>query len=283
MQYRLFRYHPKKRYLCYNQYRMQYKQFDIPDRLRDHVHSLWTLEDCDQHTIPKIFRTIADGRPGLIFQHTDNGTFYKEDKKLPPLFLYGATTRHSLIKLSGHFKTTGVFFNPLVLKTVFDLDASALTDDCIDGADIINAGNFRLLEQLLNSESGAQHVGILSSFMETAMQKDLPAQERVQYAVNRILAAKGNISIEELARNANVTERSLERAFKTFVGVNPKLFIRISRFREAMKQMGDSNYERLTDVAFEHDYADQSHFTRTFREFTGFSPKQYLKQVEEVA
>lgn len=269
--------------MCYNLYGMQYKQFDIPVFLRDKVHAFWTLEDGDKHTIPKVFRTIADGRPGLIFQHADNGTFYKEDKKLPPLFLYGATTRHSQIQLNGQFKTTGVFFNPLVLKTVFDLDASALTDDCIDATEIVNAGNYRLLEQLLNSTSGQQHVDILASFIQAGMQKELPAQDRVQYAVNKILAAKGNISIEELTREVNVTERSLERAFKTFVGVNPKLFIRISRFREAMKQLQHNNYNRLTDIAFEHDYSDQSHFTRTFREFTGFSPKQYLKQTEEVA
>lgn len=262
---------------------MQYKQFDIPPYLKDKVHSFWTLEDDGRHDLPKVFRTIADGRPGLIFQHTDSGTFYKDDKKLPPLFLYGATTTHSLIRLKGNFRATGVFFNPLVLRTVFDLDASALTDDCIDGATLRKAAAQNLLEQLLHATDGQQQVNLLSGFISGAMQKEAPAQDKVQYAVNRIIATKGNISIDELARDVYVTERSLERAFKAFVGVSPRLFIRISRFREAMQQMARGGSERLTDIALDHDYADQSHFSRTFREFTGFTPKQYLKQSGEVA
>ncbi|PSK93294.1 helix-turn-helix transcriptional regulator [Taibaiella chishuiensis] len=262
---------------------MQYKQFDIPPALKDKVHSFWTLEDDGSGTMPKVFRTIADGRPGLIFQHSDSGTMYKAGKKLPPLFLYGATTKHSLITLEGNFKTTGVFFSPLVLKTVFGLDASLLTDDCMDGADIHQAGRQRLLEQLLNSNTGAQQVDMLSGFLSGAVKGDVPSRDKVEYAVSRIMAKRGNITIEELTRDIYVTERSLERAFKAFVGMSPKLFIRISRFRAAMGQLNNSDYGRLTDIAFAHDYADQSHFTRTFREFTGFSPRQYLRQSGEVA
>ncbi len=262
---------------------MQYRQFEIPPALKDKVHAFWTLEDRGADELPKVFRTIADGRPGLIFQHSDNGTLYKGDKKLPPLLLYGATTRHGLITLDGNFKTTGVFFSPLVLKTVFGLDASLLTDDCMDGADIRQAAQHRLLEQLLNSGSGTQQIDILSRFLTGAMTDNVPARDKVEYAVSRILAARGNITIEALTRDIYMTERSLERAFKAFVGMSPKLFIRISRFRAAMGRLNNSDYDRLTDIAFEHDYADQSHFTRTFREFTGFTPRQYLRQSGEVA
>jgi len=35
---------------------------------------------------------------------------------------------------------------------------------------------------------------------------------------------------------------------------------------------------KLSDVAYENGYADQSHFIRSFREFTGYTPSQYQQQ-----
>ena len=34
--------------------------------------------------------------------------------------------------------------------------------------------------------------------------------------------------------------------------------------------------ETLTQVAYENDYYDQSHFIRDFKEFTGTNPKDYF-------
>jgi AraC-like DNA-binding protein len=36
-------------------------------------------------------------------------------------------------------------------------------------------------------------------------------------------------------------------------------------------------FDNLTDVAFENDFADQSHFIRSFKEFTQLTPKDYIK------
>lgn len=33
----------------------------------------------------------------------------------------------------------------------------------------------------------------------------------------------------------------------------------------------------LTDIAYESDYYDQAHFIKDFKEFTGLTPKEFLK------
>ena len=60
--------------------------------------------------------------------------------------------------------------------------------------------------------------------------------------------------------------------------MSPKLFSRICRFQSSLQQLRDNDYTKLSDIAFEHEFADQSHFIRTFREFAGFSPFQYQRQ-----
>jgi AraC-like DNA-binding protein len=38
-------------------------------------------------------------------------------------------------------------------------------------------------------------------------------------------------------------------------------------------------FEKLTDVAYDNGFADQSHFIRSFREFTNVTPNTYLRSL----
>ena len=79
-----------------------------------------------------------------------------------------------------------------------------------------------------------------------------------------------------------MSERNFERKFREYVGISPKLFSRICRFQSSLKQLQESNYEKLSDIAFENNFSDQSHFIRTFKEFAGFSPNQFQQQTNTI-
>jgi AraC-like DNA-binding protein len=85
-----------------------------------------------------------------------------------------------------------------------------------------------------------------------------------------------------LQRELQLSERTLERKFKQAVGISPKLFARIARFQQSLDQLRQNQYDKLSDVAYGNEYADQSHFIRVFKEFTGFTPLEFRKQVHEV-
>jgi AraC-like DNA-binding protein len=92
----------------------------------------------------------------------------------------------------------------------------------------------------------------------------------------------GNISLKNIQKDLQLSERSFERRFKQCVGVSPKLFSRICRFQASLAQLRKNGYNKLSDIAYENEYADQSHFIRAFKEFAGFSPVQYQKKSKEV-
>lgn len=261
---------------------MDYKKLSIPPILNSYVHSIWTLEDDHKSSVPKTFRTIADGKPGLIFQHTDKGQFYQNEKALPSVFLFGAATKHATIELNGQFKTIGIFFQPAALKTVFGLDASELTDNCID-ADLLAKKN-RLTDTLLSSPSTSYQIELLTNFIAKQIQlNNQSANKELLYTLSQISATKEPVSLTGLANSVHLSTRSLERRFKEFVGLSPQLFVRISRFQQTITQLQSKHYRNLTDIAFDHSFADQSHFIRTFKEFSGLTPKDYLQRAGEVA
>jgi AraC-like DNA-binding protein len=49
-----------------------------------------------------------------------------------------------------------------------------------------------------------------------------------------------------------------------------------------MEKIRTGEYTKLSDIAFDMGFADQSHFIRSFKRFTGESPGRFLKIKELV-
>ena len=97
-----------------------------------------------------------------------------------------------------------------------------------------------------------------------------------------ILDAHGMIRVSELLRKHGINARYLERVFLEEVGVTAKVLSRIVRFNHA-KQMIESNPSiDLLTLAYECGYADQSHFTRNFREMFGITPSEFKAKLKEL-
>jgi AraC-like DNA-binding protein len=64
--------------------------------------------------------------------------------------------------------------------------------------------------------------------------------------------------------------------FEKNIGIAPNLYRRICQFNSAFQQLNNRKYCKLSDIAFENGYADQSHYIRAFKEFTNLTPKDYL-------
>jgi AraC-like DNA-binding protein len=90
-----------------------------------------------------------------------------------------------------------------------------------------------------------------------------------------ILKNKGNISIKKITEHLHITERTLQRLFIEYVGISPKQFTKIIQFQSSVSLISDDSYQKLTDVVYETGYADQSHFIRYFKKFTGKKPSEY--------
>lgn len=91
-----------------------------------------------------------------------------------------------------------------------------------------------------------------------------------------IEARGGQIHIRELAHLLNVNTRMLERRFKAILGFSPKMLARLVRFQKIVEKLRTgSDLFRLTDIAHEFGYADQSHFIRDFKAMSGTRPGSF--------
>ncbi|WP_417881867.1 helix-turn-helix domain-containing protein [Xanthomarina gelatinilytica] len=91
-----------------------------------------------------------------------------------------------------------------------------------------------------------------------------------------------NVSrVDELQQHLNLSYRSIHRLYSNSLGISPKEFLKISKFRKGIRDLNcyDSNHAQ---IAFNVGYADQSHFIRDFKNYTNLTPKQFVKKVSSI-
>jgi AraC-like DNA-binding protein len=100
-------------------------------------------------------------------------------------------------------------------------------------------------------------------------------------AIDFIAESRGQISVEALTSEVRISGRQLERKFNQHVGLSPKAFCRVTRFRQVMSMIESihrpSGGPSGCDLAYACGYYDQTHLIREFRWFTGQTPASYQR------
>ena len=94
----------------------------------------------------------------------------------------------------------------------------------------------------------------------------------------RLLSSGYHGTLKSLAAHCGMSSRTLERRFLNEVGLSPKMYQRVVRFRRAFRMLGDeTGARRWAQVAVRAGYYDQAHLIRDFREFAGASPISFFR------
>ena len=83
-----------------------------------------------------------------------------------------------------------------------------------------------------------------------------------------------SITLTELATAAGVHPVTISKYFPKYFQATLGEYMRKLRVTKAIAFI-HSPHRSLTDIAYQCGFADQSHFTRTFHQLTGFTPKQF--------
>jgi AraC-like DNA-binding protein len=223
----------------------------------------------------------ADGYPGIMFQQAKNGFYLLPQKKrLSDLFLYGQTLKPVSLDVFGAHKYVVVQLYPFASKYLLNIDPKSLNDGCYDllQADHVDARHYR--GQLINAKEVEAQVEIISDLMRQLVKiNKVPKNDQVQEAISIILEKNGQIKISEVMDWVCMTERTLERKFESYIGLSPKQFARIIQFQSSINRLTQLSYNSLLDIGLDSGFADQSHFIRTFKSYTGQTPSYYFNQL----
>lgn len=83
--------------------------------------------------------------------------------------------------------------------------------------------------------------------------------------------------LDELSKMANINKFGFAKKFKSSTGMTPMNYI-LMRKVFSSKKIINRNTE-LTEIAYQYNFTDIAHFSKTFKRFIGISPKKYKESI----
>jgi AraC-like DNA-binding protein len=165
----------------------------------------------------------------------------------------------------------GVDFTPKGAYRFFQWRLKESSNDLQLLADVLGNPVKRIEEKMAGTENIDEKLLIVQEFLFhlfTQKESDLV----FEYCIEKIHTTKGAVSVRELEQQTGYSGRWLNRKFEERLGISPKNFASISRFRYYYQALLTNASRILTHKEFYHHYYDESHFIREFKRFTGMPP-----------
>jgi AraC-like DNA-binding protein len=242
-----------------------------PPPIANCVHHIVVMEDCNLQG-DFIIPLIAKGYPSIVFQTTD--------AKVDTIVLYGQNVKPFQLTASGHITIIACFLFPHLLKPFFGFSGKEVMDICIDLSYSEPAKSMGFKNKMIDETSLTKRLQLMDDYvLQLCSRAYCDANKAVSFATYSIQKSNGLVALKSIQDDLQITERTFQRLFENHVGVSPKMFSKICRFNSAFQQLNQSRFFKLSDIAYENGYADQSHFIRIFKEFTNYTPTEYLKNI----
>lgn len=124
---------------------------------------------------------------------------------------------------------------------------------------------------------------VISMLVKTKDQQYLPSSNFEKLLPVTDYIAKNyykNICNEDLAKIAGISTVYFRKLFKNAYGISPISYIQSIKIKRA-KEMLESDYSSITDIAYSLGYSNIYDFSRSFKKQVGLSPSQYEKQLQK--
>ena len=264
---------------------MRYWRIRPDARLMPWIHCYWYVEP-DPHGRPEQVDAldrhqllIPDGHSELVFCLEGAFTRWRVDApgqraQMRTSYVIGGRSHSVLTHTPGGLRLAGVKMDPRALHTLLKMPLTEFRDTTLACADLGSQGLLDLEDEV----AGLTSVDRLASVFDRFFLRRMTVNEEPSIArlLERIRATQGAQSIMEWARDHAVDPRTLERRFLGRMGMTPKQYARILRFKNAYHRLGvQKPGERRTYL---EPYYDESHFNREFRHFLGTSPMSWLNE-----
>ena len=257
---------------------MLYQVFDPPPLLAPYVRFFWALEADVAPGEDFVHRSMADGCVEIVFHYRSRFDEITETGSIEPspnASIQAQSTRYRRFSTDRGFGIFGAYLYPFAIPRLFSFPAYDFTDISPDLESVFGIEGKLLDEQVISARDNHDRVEVVSRFLRAklnATKRELPTTHR---AIHMILRSKGSVSITDLAKVNALSTRQFERRFKELAGLSPKLYSRVVRFQSAT-QHKPTGVRDLTEIAYACGYYDQSHFINDFRQFSGYTPKEYF-------
>jgi AraC-like DNA-binding protein len=167
-----------------------------------------------------------------------------------------------------------VQFTPAGAHDLLGIDVSKFQNATVALTEVLGATADTYVQQLHAASGFAERCRVTDAFFRRWLEMGSRAAGVGATAAEMLALSHGRLEVEALAQQLGLSVRTLLRRFTREVGVSPKHYARLLRFKAAHAYLQDPA-ANWADAVLRFGYTDQSHLIRDYRDFAGETPRQY--------
>ncbi len=261
--------------------KINYKMFTPCPQLKDFVQAIWFVEN-KNNTQPLPFKILTDCGSGIVFnfggkintiQNDHTLDIYKDCITAGPSQHLLTMTFHDTVCCIGirFFPATGHHFFKCTMDQLTD-KIQISTPEQFDGA----ANLYSQIRKSLDASAGhAEIIKLIESHLIEVLKNSKTQPQSLLINILKAIHQKQEITLPQISDKFNISPRDIQRLFKTYVGVTPKIYIRLNKIKNAKTKIANDEFQSLTQLSLDAGYFDQAHFIRDFKAFMQDTPKKY--------
>lgn len=195
--------------------------------------------------------------------------------------LVGKFDQSREIIMKGPFNKLTIVFNPLGLNHFLVKPLSKIVSDHFSFFECFEKEFDDVINRVFSASDLETKRDILDHFLENKLIGF--QEERLTIAIRKIFDSEGQIPIQQIANELQISRRTLLRIFKTHVTYTPTEYKSIVKFRNALNiYQKKPTKPSLSALSYRANFYDQSDLNAHFKAKTGMSPKQLFSAIESI-
>jgi AraC-like DNA-binding protein len=248
--------------------RPRYHEYEPSPDLAQQVRCFWRITADEAPLTPN--RICPDGCADIVL--TGDGT----------VRAIGTMRTAAVVALSGRVDVLGVRFQPGAALAFFDVPLAELTDATAGVEELGWHAARNVGDQLSGIPAITGKIALIETMLR-ARQAGLDRRAAPRWLRAALQLLEGSdAGLQRVRDEVGASERTHERQFREMVGLSPKTFQRVARFRRALERMQRRSRAPYAAVAAEAGYADQAHLIREFKALAGITPAAYAREWDAV-
>lgn len=236
--------------------------------LTTYIEIYWTAKGMmPQKVIHKVF---PDGCVDIIFSLGSS----LSNSRLTPFSpnIIGTMTTYIEDYYLGEVDMIGIRFSPGCFTVFTKTPINEFTDKTVDLSLIESLFEEEFYDTLPYLDTITDRIQYFDSYFINLLNKLYQTENRIIYAVELIRKTHGQMLLQTVAQESCLSLRHLERKFKETIGISPRIFSNITRFKSTISYIKHNPNTSVTDSALMFGYYDKSHLIKEFRKLSGKIP-----------
>lgn len=250
-----------------------YIEYSPDFRLQHLIETYWVSDGMvsSQHTQ----RILPDGCVDILFNFNQRDAIGQFQSYMP--HIVGTMTSYlDITHYSEAIQMLGIRFRPGGIAAFSRIPVFELTNQTVEIDWVETLLEKSCYDRLPEFSTMQERIAYLEKYLISRLDSLFALEQRINYTVDFIRKGKGFIPVKQVAQEVCLSERQLERKFKRVVGISPKMFSRIIRFKHTLGYLQTCSDEKHCSVAIDCGYFDHSHLIKDFKAFGGTLPEGVL-------